>query len=371
MAVAASIDRLERARHDLHQGGGGHTADVEVRGTPVKGETHLAAHSWRYGMQDEPVHDAIGRERLLGLGRAGDRLDPGQWTAQDAAGGRRGSLSHGGNEGDSHGSGLVMGSTVYGVLSAFLVDRLGDPWLGHGQCDARFLKPIFEGETLTLGGEVAEVSGSDADGTLAVDVWIEGGPGDRRATARASVSWPPHAPEPFFAGRAFDSLPAPSGSDRTGADLIGTFLAPTEIDPLAEDGRGVRDLASGELREGDSPSSIARYLEAVGVTDPRFSPASGPRALLHPGWYVTASNLTQGLSIETVYKKAFPGVHVGVNVTNLRPALAHRKVHVHGRRMDVFEKRDKTFVQYEIAVLQDGTPVGRVNSTSIRAVRQA
>lgn len=48
-----------------------------------------------------------------------------------------------------HGA-LVAGVAVYGHLTYPLVRQLGERWLGHSVSTVRFLKPAYDGETLTV-----------------------------------------------------------------------------------------------------------------------------------------------------------------------------------------------------------------------------
>src|SRR5215213_9883368 len=64
------------------------------------------------------------------------------------------------------GGGLVPGVGLFAYLVGPVVEAFGTEWLGHGRLEARFLKPVYDGEEVTAtlldGGEVC-LCGSDGD----------------------------------------------------------------------------------------------------------------------------------------------------------------------------------------------------------------
>ena len=59
--------------------------------------------------------------------------------------------------------GLVPGVDVYAYMAHLPVARWGREFLAHGSLEARFLKPVYDGETAT-------VTATEADGGLAIEV---------------------------------------------------------------------------------------------------------------------------------------------------------------------------------------------------------
>src|SRR5437764_2026651 len=59
--------------------------------------------------------------------------------------------------------GLVPGVDVYAYMAHLPVARWGREFLQHGSLEARFLKPVYDGET-------GIVSAAEADGGLAISV---------------------------------------------------------------------------------------------------------------------------------------------------------------------------------------------------------
>jgi len=56
--------------------------------------------------------------------------------------------------------GLVPGVTDYAYMTRPLIEALGLEWLEHGRLSARFLKPIYEGDDVTVETKVTSISAS-------------------------------------------------------------------------------------------------------------------------------------------------------------------------------------------------------------------
>jgi hypothetical protein len=63
-------------------------------------------------------------------------------------------------------AGLVPGVSVFACMSRPLVDLLGKDWLERGSAEVHFVRPIYEGEEIRVGGSISNVAG---DGTLSLD----------------------------------------------------------------------------------------------------------------------------------------------------------------------------------------------------------
>src|SRR5436305_14123098 len=61
------------------------------------------------------------------------------------------------------GGGLVPGVDVYGYISHMPVMRWGRAWLERGTAECRFLKPVYDGDTVI-------VTASEDNGALAITV---------------------------------------------------------------------------------------------------------------------------------------------------------------------------------------------------------
>ena len=75
---------------------------------------------------------------------------------------------------------LVAGVTIYGYLTRLPVLAWGSDWLRRGTASVRFLRPLYDGETLASGGRVAARSGNDSAGRAS----------SRSRDAPRAVKWP-------------------------------------------------------------------------------------------------------------------------------------------------------------------------------------
>jgi acyl dehydratase len=110
-------------------------------------------------------------------------------------------------------AGLVPGVAIYGYLAEVADERWGGRWLRGGTMSARFLKPVYDGEEVT-------VSGADGDGGLELEARNPAGElcANGRATLHEDLPLPdparyPEAPLPrepgpaaFQAGQVLGSL---------------------------------------------------------------------------------------------------------------------------------------------------------------------
>jgi hypothetical protein len=90
-------------------------------------------------------------------------------------------------------AGLVSGMTVFAYMSRPLVELLGRDWLERGSTEVRFLRPIYEGEELRIGGSVSSVA---KDGTLLLDYQAFNNQGTVCGTGCAQLPPAIVAPEP-------------------------------------------------------------------------------------------------------------------------------------------------------------------------------
>lgn len=247
------------------------------------------------------------------------------------------------------GGGLVPGATSYAYLASWLVQTLGVEWAVSGSASISLVRPVYEGETLTLGGAVREVSGDRQRGALALDCHVAGPDGGVRAPATAGLSWGeplPAAPRPVFA--------APGGNPRrrderppisVASAPVGTTLPPVRLPAGVEATRA--------------------YLDGIASDDPLFrsgSPFGGP--LLHPGWWPGVANrvLAENFALG-------PWIHTRSEIQHLGPALAGGTHTAYGVLTDAFEKRGHEYVTADVLITDAADePVVRMTHTAIVVV---
>jgi acyl dehydratase len=226
--------------------------------------------------------------------------------------------------------GLVPGVDVYAYMAHLPVARWGRAFLDHGTLEARFLKPVYDGETAT-------VTAREAGEALDLEVTSRGA---LCATGRAAMT-------------------------RTQAPALDAFAA---VDAVAE--RAPADEASlppgrslGIKPLGLTPEWVARYVEDVRERDPLYL----REKLSHPGQlprlfnWALAHNVVLG-----------PWIHVGSKVDHFAAARVGDELTVRARITSNYERKGHRFVDLDGLVVANGaTPIARIAHTAIYRPRVA
>jgi hypothetical protein len=229
--------------------------------------------------------------------------------------------------------GLVPGVDVYAYLTHEPVARWGREWLGRGSITARFAKPVYDGQLVTV--TVTDTPAAD-DGS--VDLAVVDPDGTTCATATAtrtpipprSVDGPPTAPEPA------ERPPASSAS-----------LAPGTV--------------LGTIDEVFDAGAAAGYLADVRETLPLYA-ADG---IAHPGWLLRYAN---AVLVRNVVLG--PWIHVSSDVALLGVLTDGEPLQVRSVVLDEFERKGHRFVTLDVAIDSAGRPVQRITHTAIHTPRR-
>ena len=230
------------------------------------------------------------------------------------------------------GGGLVPGVDVYGYMSHMPVMRWGRAWLERGSAECRFLKPVYDGDEVTV---------TAAEATDGLEIAVESRD-EICATGRAFL--PAAGPQ---TPALVDFRTVPQRPERPPADeaslALGTWLG---IDPYPV----TPDMAARHLAE--SHESAAIYAE---------------ERLIHPRDVLRACNFV--LSRNVVFG---PWVHTGSRIQHCAAARVGDALSAHARVTGNYEKKGHRFVEVDALVLANGaTPIARVSHTAIYRLRQA
>ncbi len=204
-----------------------------------------------------------------------------------------------------------------------------------GTLQARFLKPVYEGETAT-------VATSEADGGLAIEV-----------TSRGELCATGHAAMTRSAAPALAEFSAVAAGDPAGR--------PPADETTLKEGRllGIRPLRL-------TPQGIADYVADVRETDPLYA----REGLSHPGLLPRLFNWA--LMHNVVLG---PWIHVGSTVDHFAAAGTGDELTVRARVTGNYERKGHRFVELDGIVVANGTkPIARIVHTAIyrpRAVAAA
>lgn len=228
--------------------------------------------------------------------------------------------------------GLVGGVHVYAYMTHLPVQRWGQVWLERGIGEARFAKPVYE-------GELAEITAvEDADGlTLQVTSM-----GVLCATGRAGLS-----------------AAAPSAS-------VDDFSAAT---PPAHEARPPADERSLPVGKwlGMHPLTVTPEYHAQDLSDTRETdPIYATQGIVHPGTILRCCNWALSHNV------VLPAwMHMGSTVQNLGLARVGDTLDVRARVTKNYEHKGHKWVEIDALVLaNERTPIARATHIAIYHPRQ-
>ena len=228
------------------------------------------------------------------------------------------------------GGGLVPGAIVYAYMTHLPLERWGRDWLDRGTAECRFMKPVYDGDQVT-------VTATERDGVLDINLECRG-----VVCATGTAMLPDPATPPALA--EFRDVPQRPG--RPPADeqslAVGTWLG---IEPVVV-----------------TPALVAQYVSDVHETLPLYT-AEG---LLHPvlvphiGNFALNRNVTLG-----------PWMHVGSKIQHFAAAQLGDSLGVRARVTGNYEHKGHLFVDLDaLIVANDATPIVRTGHLSIYRPRQ-
>ena len=226
--------------------------------------------------------------------------------------------------------GLVPGVDVLAYMLHVPVARWGRDFLEHGLIEARFVKPVYD-------GEIAEVRAVEDAGGLTLEVQSRG---DLCATGTASLpsATPAYALNDFVAASAVrERKPVSSTSYEVGKWL----------------GSIPRDWAANAAKE---------YLAEIRETDPIYTRES----LGHPGLLPRIMN-------KVLVDNAIlgPWIHVGSKMQLLSAGKVGDELTARAKVVGNYEKKGHRFVELDALVVANGTtPLAHIWHIAITQPRE-
>jgi hypothetical protein len=226
--------------------------------------------------------------------------------------------------------GLVAGVDVMAYMMHLPVAKWGRAFLERGLIEARFVKPVYDGET-------ADVTAAERDGVLSIEVESRG-----QLCATGSASLPAAAPSVSLSDFA-DTAPV---SERRPVDARSY-----------EPGKWL-----GTLPRTWAGEAAAEYLADVRERDPIYS-AEG---LGHPG-------LLQRVMNKVLVDNAIlgPWIHVGSRMQLLNAGRSGDELTARAKVTGNYEKKGHRFVELDALVLANGrTPLAHCRHIAIYRPRE-
>jgi hypothetical protein len=210
--------------------------------------------------------------------------------------------------------GLVPGVDVIAYMMHQPIAKWGRAFLERGLIEARFLKPVYD-------GEIAEVRANEQDGVLTLEVESR-----RELCATGTASLPASAPS--FALADFEDV-APV-AERQSVDV-----SPYEVGKWL--GTVPREWAGGVARD---------YLADIRETDSIFA----REGLGHPG-------LLQRMMNKVLVDNAIlgPWIHVGSKMQLISAAKIGDELTARAKVIGNYEKKGHLFVELDALVLANGS----------------
>ena len=226
--------------------------------------------------------------------------------------------------------GLVPGVDVMAYMMHLPVEKWGRAFLEHGLIDARFVKPVYD-------GELAELVAEEKSGVLSIEVHSGG-----QLCATGSASLPARAPA--ISIDDFEQVAAVSERKPVNASSY-------KVDKWL--GTIPRDWAGDAARE---------YLADIRETDPIFVREN----LGHPG-------LLQRVMNKVLVDNAIlgPWIHVGSRMQLLSAARTGDELTARAKVTGNYDKKGHRFVELDALVVANGkTPLAHCQHIAIYQPRE-
>jgi acyl dehydratase len=226
--------------------------------------------------------------------------------------------------------GLVPGVDVMAYMMHLPVAKWGRAFLERGLIEARFVKPVYDGET-------ADVSGEESDGVLSIEVESRG-----QLCATGSASLPASAPSVSISDFSETAVVSERRPVNATSYQLGKWLGTV---PRAWAGEAAKE-----------------YLTDVRERDPIYV----REGLGHPG-------LLQRVMNRVLVDNAIlgPWIHVGSRMQLLNAAASGDELTARARVTGNYEKKGHRFVELDALVIANGrTPLAHCQHIAIYQPRE-
>ena len=226
--------------------------------------------------------------------------------------------------------GLVPGVDVMAYMMHQPVAKWGRPFLERGLIDARFLKPVYD-------GEMAELNADESNGVLSIQVQSRG-----ELCATGTASLPASAPDVSIAHYREVAAVAERKPVNAASYEVGKWLGTTPL-----------DWAGGAASE---------YLRNIREADPIYA----KEGLGHPG-------LLQRVMNRALVDNAIlgPWIHVGSRMQLLSAAKAGDVITARAKVIGNYDKKGHRFVELDALVVGNGqTPLAHCHHVAIYQPRE-
>ena len=226
--------------------------------------------------------------------------------------------------------GLVPGVDVMAYMMHLPVAKWGRAFLERGFIEARFVKPVYDGET-------ADVTGEESNGVLSIEIVSRG-----QLCATGSASLPAVAPSVSISDFSETAAVAERRPVNTTSYELGKWL--------------------GTMPRAWAGEAATEYLTDIRERDPIYA----DEGLGHPG-------LLQRVMNRLLVDNAIlgPWIHVGSRMQLLSAAKAGDEITARAKVTGNYEKKGHRFVELDALVVANGrTPLAHCQHIAIYQPRE-
>jgi len=226
--------------------------------------------------------------------------------------------------------GLVPGVDVFAYMIHVPVKKWGRAFLEHGVIEARFVKPVYD-------GEFAEVTAKESDGVLSIEVESRGAP-----CATGTASLPASAPSFSISDYRETAAVSERRPVNTASYEVGKWL--------------------GTIPRSWAGDAAAEYLRDIREPDAIYA----SEGLGHPG-------LLQRTMNKVLVDNAIlgPWIHVGSRMQLLSAGKAGDELTARAKVTGNYEKKGHRFVELDALVIANGkTPLAHCHHIAIYQPRE-
>jgi hypothetical protein len=223
--------------------------------------------------------------------------------------------------------------TIYAYLTRPILNVLGPAWLARGTASVRFVKPVLDGEELSVTGEITERGASGV--TASVCGRTAGG-----ECALATVTLPAGLPTPVNPA-LYPAAPLPAERPGVSREHLAGLTALGTPEALYDAARA------------------AEYLENVSEALGLYQGADG---WVHPAFFLQQANRALRDNV-----RLGPWIHVSSAVRHLGGARVGAALATRGRVRSLFEKKGRELVELDLLIVAGASarPVAHIRHTAI------
>lgn len=229
---------------------------------------------------------------------------------------------------------LVPGVTLYAGLVPVVVAALGAAWLERGTAEVRFLRPVLDGERLTVTG--ARTTGEDGTRVAALAAHTARAGECVRLTAALPAAPPPPVDPTRYPAAPLPLTPPPAS--RAVLERLGPLGSP-RVHYDAERAARDRERAGQPLAPGEPPHGVA-----------------------HPAVYLELANRAVDRNV-----RVGPWIHVASQVRHLGAVPIGAWLEARGRVAALWERRGHEYVDLDLVIVAEpgGRAAAHVRHTAI------